>query len=263
MVAAGIAALLILGVLVPGYVATRPSYMQRFANLRPAHDSWSSSVHAQVTCQQCHVSPGVLARTGYGVRMLGEFYLSVFDRTREPDVMDKPTNAACSHCHIDLRTVSPSGDLNIPHRAHVTVLKLECVQCHEFLVHEASPEGRHTPRMVACLTCHDGKQAKNACSTCHTSKAAPASHRADDWLIVHPDRQTTADCRSCHDWTEKWCVECHTKRPKSHTGDWRKLHGDAVAVRRNCEACHEPGFCVRCHGEVPTQNLSTAPKLVQ
>ena len=39
--------------------------------------------------------------------------------SREPTLFDKPTNEACLSCHIDLRTVSPKGDLNIPHRAHV------------------------------------------------------------------------------------------------------------------------------------------------
>jgi hypothetical protein len=264
LLVAGIVALVVVfGVIVPGYVATRPSYLQRYPNLRAAHETWATSVHAQATCQSCHVPPGFLAQTGYSLRMLGEFYISIVDRSREPDLLDKPTNAACSRCHIDLRTVSPSGDLNIPHRAHVSVLKLDCITCHEFLVHEASPEGKHTPRMAACLTCHDGVKAKNACSTCHTSKAAPANHRSADWLIVHPERQGTLNCKTCHSWTDKWCAECHSKRPKSHTADWRTRHGAAVKSHRNCEACHEPAFCVRCHGEVPKQNLNPSLTLVR
>ena len=67
--------------------------------------------------------------------------------------------------------------------------------------------------METCLKCHDGKQAKNACVTCHTRKAAPANHRAKDWDIIHPTMQAKMDCAKCHGWTEKWCAECHTRRP--------------------------------------------------
>ena len=52
---------------------------------------------------------------------------------------------ACSKCHVDLRTVSPSGDLNIPHRAHVAVLKMQCVECHDNLVHTTNAAGQPHP----------------------------------------------------------------------------------------------------------------------
>jgi hypothetical protein len=259
----GIAVLVIaVFVIVPSYVASQPSYLQRYSNYHAEYQTWSTSVHAQVPCQRCHVAPNRLAQVGYNVRMLGEFYVSIVARSRQPKLLGTPVNAACSSCHIDLRTVSPSGDLNIPHRAHVVVLNIPCVQCHSYLVHQKSPEGTHTPRMVACLKCHDGTQAKNSCSTCHTNKAAPASHRSADWVIVHPQAQT-AECRKCHQWTANWCAQCHAKRPKSHTADWRTKHGEQVKVRRNCEACHVAAFCVRCHGDVPQLNFNPALKLVQ
>ena len=195
--------------------------------------------------------------------MLGEFYLSLVTRSRQPNFLKTPTNDACRSCHPDYRTVSPSGDLNIPHRAHVVVLKLQCVKCHTFLVHEKSPEGNNKPRMAACLTCHDGKRAKNACATCHTNKAAPANHKSKDWVVAHPAMQRKLDCSKCHGWTANYCAECHTRRPRSHGADWRKKHGLAVKTRRNCEACHQPAFCIRCHGDVPTQNLNPVLKLVR
>lgn len=248
--------------IVPGYFATRPQFLARYSNLKNAHGTWSTSVHAQASCQSCHISPKWTAQAVYDVRMLGEFYLSFVMPSRQLDLLSTPTNEACSSCHIDLRTVSPQGDLNIPHRAHVAVLKLKCVECHEFLVHETNPEGTHNPRMVKCLTCHDGKKAKNSCSACHTNKALPENHKAADWVIVHSDKQKEIDCAKCHKWTEKWCAQCHATRPRSHTKTWRSDHGKQVKIRRNCEACHDAAFCVRCHGEVPSLNFNPALKPV-
>lgn len=257
-----IVVLLVVFVFAPGYLATRPRYMQRYVGTDHAYDTWSKSVHASVSCQRCHISPKPVAQLGYDVRMLGEFYLSVVSASRQPALFAKPTNAACQSCHIDLRTVSPSGDLNIPHRAHVNVLKLQCIECHKYLVHALNPEGNHRPRMVTCLKCHDGKTAKSQCSACHTSKQEPLDHRSPDWVVVHPQRQNAENCQKCHKWTTNWCAKCHTKRPRSHGADWRTKHKFQVQKHRNCEACHKADFCARCHGELPTQNLNPNLKLV-
>lgn len=257
-IAAGVITVL---VIIPGYLAARPSFLARYDNMSAEVETWETSVHAKVSCQRCHVSPDFADQAKYSARMLGEFYISWL--SREPDVMARPTTEACSKCHIDLRTVSPSGDLNIPHRAHVELLELDCVECHIYLVHELSPEGKHVPRMVDCLTCHDGETAKNACATCHTEKATPDSHKAADWKIVHPAMQEQEDCEKCHAWTEDWCVECHTRRPTAHEGKWRSNHRYVVEERRNCEACHKADFCIKCHGEVPQLNFDPALKLVE
>ena len=250
-------------VILPGYIATQPKFLQRYENLAPEYRAWSTSVHAEVPCQRCHVEPTRLAQARYDVRMLGEFYLSIVAPSRQPKLFGLPPNDACQRCHIDLRTVSPSGDLNIPHRAHVVVLKMPCIKCHTYLVHKKNPEGTHAPRMVTCLTCHDGKKAKNACSTCHTSKGVPETHRSPEWIVVHPQMQAKYDCRKCHAWTANWCAECHSRRPKSHGADWRAKHGAKVKIHRNCEACHEGAFCIKCHGVVPALNLNPALKLVK
>ncbi|MDO8964038.1 MAG: cytochrome c3 family protein [Coriobacteriia bacterium] len=264
LIRVGIVALVLVALVgVPGYIGSQPGFLQRYSYLDGEYASWSTSVHAKVACQQCHAAPDLPAQAAYSARMLGEAYLSVVMPNRKLDVFAKPTNASCSSCHIDLRTVSPSGDLNIPHRAHVSVLKLDCVRCHTYLVHTKSSDGKHVPPMAACLTCHDGKQAKNACATCHTAKAAPASHRAADWVVVHPDKQQGGECAKCHKWRADWCAECHSKRPRSHVAKWRSTHGEKVKTHRNCEACHDAAFCVRCHGELPKQNFNPALRVVK
>jgi hypothetical protein len=248
---------------IPAYIATRPSFLKRFPSMHDDYATWATSTHVEATCQSCHVLPGVLPQSAYRLQMVGVFYRSLLSRSRAPEAFDQPTNEACLKCHNDLRSVSPKGDLKIPHRAHVQILKMKCIQCHTYLVHEKSPTGKNTPPMSACLRCHNGDTAKNTCTACHTNKATPATHKAADWLVVHPDKAVGGDCAKCHRWTEKWCSECHSKRPRTHTADWRSTHGAAVAKHRNCEACHKASFCVGCHGVLPKANLDPSLKLVQ
>ena len=252
----------LLVVVLPGYIASRPAFFERYPTLAEKYEPWSTSTHVSAGCEGCHVQPGALTQTAYRAGMVGQFYLSLVSRSSAPKVFTKPTNEACLSCHYDLRSVSPKGDLLIPHKAHVNILKMKCVDCHNFLVHEKSPEGKHTPPMAGCLKCHDGDTAKNSCTACHTDKAPPETHKAPDWQIVHAEKAND-ECNECHKWTEKWCADCHAKRPQSHTRDWREKHGAQVKTHRSCEACHTGPFCEKCHGEVPKVNLNPALKVVQ
>lgn len=261
VVAAVVALLVVVGL--PAYLATRPGFFARFPALKAQYAPWAASTHAEVACQECHVRPDALARASFTARMTAEFYATLLATGKAPDVFATPSDAACLVCHSDLRTVSPEGDLRIPHRAHVSILKMHCVTCHDFLVHEKSPEGRHTPTMSGCLRCHDGDKARNACSACHTEKAAPATHRQADWLRVHGAATVDAACEKCHAWSDDWCARCHAQRPRSHGTDWRAVHGRQVAAHRDCETCHEGPFCVRCHGEVPALNLDPKQRLIR
>jgi len=262
-IASAVALVAVLLVLAPGYLAAQPDFFERFAGLSEQYAPWAESAHAEVSCEECHVRPSPGALAAYRVRMTGEFYVALVNRSRVPDVFGAPTNDACMRCHNDLRTISPTGDLQIPHRAHVSVLEMECVECHSYLVHELNPGGEHTPTMEGCLECHDGDRAKDACWACHTQKAAPQSHAEADWLIVHADQANDDACAECHQWAEDWCVQCHSERPQSHTQDWRAVHGDRVAEHRSCEACHANEFCIRCHGDVPQLNYDPTLELVE
>lgn len=240
----------------PVFSTLQPGYYGRYADLRVRMDHWSGSTHAKMSCADCHVDPGAASFLSFAARSVPAFYEQIVAGPKETNLISPPDRQACQKCHTDYRQVSPNGDLLIPHRAHVDILKVPCVTCHRYLVHEESPEGRHTPPMAVCLTCHDGKQAKNACTTCHTAKAAPDTHKASDWLVVHPQVAKTTDCAKCHGWIDNWCADCHDRRPPSHTKDWRERHATAVAVKkpRNCESCHVASFCTECHGSVPELN---------
>lgn len=250
-------------VALPAYLSSLPGFFGRYPALAAQYEPWSTSPHLGVSCEGCHVPPQPLDRAAYRTRMVGEFYLSIAAGSRDPELFPTPTNDACLSCHSELRSSSPKGDLQIPHRAHITILAMQCVQCHNYLVHELNPAGKLSPTMDGCLTCHDGDTAKDACTACHTQKAAPESHAGSAWLIEHAEQADDPACVTCHKWKADWCVDCHRNRPLSHGSDWRAVHRDAVGVRRTCEACHTAEQCARCHGDVPELNFDPTLTLVQ
>ena len=260
----GIALVLIALVLVPAVVATQPAWMSHYAFLSTRTTTLAQSKHKDVPCQGCHVRPDLVSQTSFDLKMVAAFYVSLVNPAAPLSALEKPTTDACEVCHKTLVSISPTGDLKIPHRAHVDVLKVPCARCHQYLVHELSPEGKHLPTMAACLTCHDGTQAKNTCEACHTKKAAPANHKDTDWLRTHAQRQGELDCKSCHAWKTNWCADCHTRRPPSHTKTWRTTgHIAGVKAHRNCEVCHTGSFCITCHGDVPQLNFDPKVQLVK
>jgi hypothetical protein len=212
-------------------------------------DMWTTSTHAQMSCVQCHVEPGVGGFLKFSAKAIPAFYSQVLQGPSSTNVLGAPRKKACNKCHTTYRQVGPSGDLLIPHRAHVVVLGLECDECHESLVHSNNRRGFNRPEMEGCLEkCHDGVKAKDECSACHSAKSVPKSHKSKGWLQVHGKEAETQDCGECHDWTPKYCEECHSKRPASHSGNWKKDHAAPAKERSaGCLVCHEDAFCEECH----------------
>lgn len=247
----------------PFVFASRPQAMKGVSAVSRWYSPWAKSTHAEVACRDCHASPTLLSRAGFAVRVSTGLLTSAIGSRNVTTAFSEPTNRACLVCHSDLRSVSPKGDLQIPHRAHIELLKMRCVECHSGVAHDTTRDGSSIPPMKGCLRCHDGRVAKDACSACHTAKAAPASHKAPDWLVVHASAGSSPECVRCHKWAKNWCSDCHSHRPKSHGRDWRRTHGQAVAVHRDCEACHTASFCTRCHGDVPKLNFDPALTLIR
>lgn len=178
------------------------------------------------------------------------FYSRLMRGPDETNLLKAPGRDACQKCHTAYRKVAPSGDLLIPHRAHVEVLDMDCVFCHENLVHSLNRRGFNQPEMEKCLeSCHDGDKATAECLNCHTRKHTPRTHERVNWLQAHGKESETQDCDDCHDWTPDYCADCHAKRPVSHVGNWKSGHAAPAKLRGDgCLVCHggEP-FCKECH----------------
>ena len=247
-VAIGLAALIVFLLVLPVFSTLQPGYYRRYPGMGKRMDSWAASTHSKVSCADCHVDPGARGFLTFWARSIPAFYSQLVSGASSTNLLRAPDREACQKCHTTYRTVAPSGDLRIPHRAHVVVLGMECKTCHKNLVHSPNRRGFNRPEMEDCLTCHNGDDASNECSDCHTNKAAPENHTQKDWLQVHGQMAEAIDCAQCHDWTPKYCEACHTQRPASHTGNWKSAHAEPAKARGDgCLVCHKKAFCEECH----------------
>lgn len=247
-IVAAAAVAVVVALVLPVFSTLQPDYYRRYPSMTLRMDNWETSTHSKITCAECHVEPGIKGALTFAARSIPAFYSQLFEGPDTTNLLKPPTRAACQKCHTKYRAVAPSGDLLIPHRAHVEVLGMQCVTCHKDLVHSQNRYGFNKPEMETCLTCHDGTKASNKCTDCHTRKNTPDSHKAKDWLQVHGAQSEVVDCGQCHDWTPSYCAECHEKRPASHAGNWKTLHASHAKVRKDgCLVCHGQTFCDECH----------------
>jgi len=247
--ALAVAGVVVLLLAVPVISTLQPGYYERYGDLSVRMEQWRASTHGRMSCAACHVDPGARGMLGFTVRSVPAFYSQLLFGPSDTNLLRPPTTAACQKCHTSYREVSPDGDLLIPHRAHVEILKVECVVCHERLVHSPNTAGINRPKMSGCLKrCHDGEQATAQCTKCHTRKNAPASHAQPDWLKVHSQQAESGDCGKCHAWSPDFCAECHSRRPRSHAGNWKTAHATRAARDSSgCRVCHTEQFCRECH----------------
>lgn len=249
-VAIGFAVLVLVALVLPVVSTLQPDYYRRYPSLAHRMDLWAISTHSRISCAECHVNPGVRGVLAFAVQSIPAFYSQLTQGPDDTNLLKAPLRIACQKCHTSYRSVAPSGDLLIPHRAHVEVLGMECVTCHKDLVHSLNRRGFNRPEMEGCVaTCHNGDAASDACSDCHTRKQTPDSHKQPDWLQVHGEAAETEDCGVCHDWTPGSCAECHERRPASHVGNWKSGHAASARVRGDgCTVCHGgEEFCKQCH----------------
>lgn len=252
---AGLGILFLIVILgLPVFSTLQPGYYERYPSLSPRMREWRTSTHAMASCPSCHVEPGIWNLVTFGARSIPAFYSQLFTGPRSTNLLRPPQTGACRRCHTAWRKASPSGDLVIPHRAHVLVLRINCTVCHQRLVHHRNTTGYNTPPMTLCLSkCHDGRKASNKCIDCHTRKQVPAGHKRPDWLATHGKRTRDINCGTCHGWQPKLCQSCHRERPSTHVGNWKKLHQVRAKLRgRGCLFCHGGAkFCLKCHDRLP------------
>jgi len=248
--AIGVAAVVVVLLVLPVVSVLQPGYYRRYPALVDRMDHWAVSTHSRVSCIDCHVEPGVGGFLTFAAKSVPAFYSQLVRGPSETNLLQAPSREACQKCHTAYRKVAPSGDLLIPHRAHVEVLDLDCGECHKDLVHSLNRRGFNRPEMELCLEqCHDGDKAANECVKCHTQKQVPETHEQADWLQVHGAQAESEDCGACHDWTPEYCEDCHAKRPASHVGNWKTDHASHARTRgEGCLVCHGgQKFCDECH----------------
>ena len=254
LIAASIGLIVLAAVYLPIAMTSTPSFCQNCHLMKEPAKHWEESTHANVNCVKCHVEPGFVNTVEHKLASYKEIWFNFFGKGTMPEDVTLPTNEACLQCHSLDRTVSPGGDIKIPHREHVEMRDLKCADCHFNVVHTRRGEVGGAPPMDVCYMCHDGKKAPNECSTCHTTPVNDLKRQGHpkDALANHGKlaRDREEECRRCHSERSKFCENCHNQPPATHAAaDWRYTHNSTVIARgrESCEGCHEPDFCEKCH----------------
>ena len=238
------------------------------------------AVGFHVTCADCHVKDGKLARPDHAT--CGRCHAA---EASPPGLV---TMGQCAGCHqnaaqLRSRAQLIKGDLRFDHASHQTDRRgdaIKCEQCHQRSA-GADEHAHPPPPIAACVSCHDDvDRAPEAvkmreCSVCHVGRAqslatiAPRSHLpATEKPLDHtiafrtdhaePARENSARCAACHTQmsgnASDTCDECHqAMKPADHRITFRELdHGpEAEAHRDRCALCHVIAFCTACHSQRP------------
>ncbi len=200
---------------------------------------------------------------------------------------------ACVKCHqgvahgkVASRGMTMGGDFNSWDRSAG-----QKVMTKDFMI----------PKMDLCMDCHGRRGVTVACEACHTSSVKPDSHRQNPFKLNHgiDAKKNIKYCDTCHAYikapgvtskdlpeeedpvekylnsfqtgadsdytdyarTNEYCVDCHKKRPVTHSETWPFEHGKAVEKNeQRCLVCHSPrsdvkgttnqGACSSCHPSI-------------
>jgi nitrate/TMAO reductase-like tetraheme cytochrome c subunit len=242
------------------------------------YDTWSRSSHRGVSCEQCHVMPGMANMLRSKINAIRLVRRHAAGDVTTTAIQGHVPDQNCKRCHPQTPELVTYHNLKITHKAHWK-MGIKCTFCHDRVVHGPkwlytglTSENKkvatfittaytYTPTMERCYTCHDGKRAPNTCSTCHITLAThqPSAFNPA-WVQAHREeaqRKNGEDCALCHQ--NYFCQNCH-RSTNPHPGNWIAQHPkQAQTAPDSCPKCHlapveklptdikQMAFCRDCH----------------
>ncbi|MEI6914646.1 MAG: NapC/NirT family cytochrome c, partial [Armatimonadota bacterium] len=232
--------------------------------------TWRVSSHKGVTCEQCHMSSGLIGmfKTKIGATRLVAKHIA--GPPKEDVIKGHVPDANCKKCHTSTREWVVYHGLQISHKKHWD-RGISCTYCHANVVHGPSASTINVPTMEMCFKCHNGKTAPNRCGLCHETLGVrrPMAF-SQTWIDGHKIEAAgdRAKCMRCHQ--QDFCTNCH-QMSNPHKADFMDLH--AAQYRRDpgaCEMCHpkisQKRFCDACHSKKrahPANFVSVHPTIVK
>lgn len=216
------------------------------------HQTWKSSTHQKVACNDCHRRPdlfGFVIQRVQVLRMVGSYLTTFYDRPVTAVVFSQ----SCRRCHaqVEIRTLVVK-DLRISHR-ELKQAGFECTFCHNTVVHGQKVPQPNLISMDKCTICHNRRQAGANCESCHVTTAVRVRRNPrGPWQITHGRQWRRLhgmgdlnNCNVCH--RPNFCARCHGV-DLPHSDFWLNLHGkDAKTAREGCLKCHQQRLCDTCH----------------
>ncbi|MBS4024684.1 MAG: hypothetical protein KGZ96_03300 [Clostridia bacterium] len=219
--------------------------------MKPESSMWQLSSHNKISCTTCHSD--INLREKHAISNSGNYSVPIQLKT-------PVKNEVCEQCHSLKRTITPSGDVIIPHQFHAK-LGIRCTVCHDSLVHnriderlpildekyldfeswtaetaeELYDDRFSHPSMWTCLDCHKMMKVTTQCASCHIRIPGLPSHESPSWKTNHgvAGRDNPEECVYCHQMT------LPKAPPDPSTGD--EITDFARAT----------SFCTSCHMQLP------------
>ena len=223
--------LILPGGIVGGYALYRGVESPSFCgvvchNMKPAYQSWQSSTHHGVRCQECHSEPGFGGFIkGTVIAAIRESYQYLTqDYGEEPMVLDiADENCLRESCH-KLRLLKGETKFKrvvFDHEKHMEPMpegkELGCTSCHSQMV-----VGDHmTVTESVCFICHFkhnvAHPTPSSCPSCHTYPIGPVEYIG----MRFSHEEETAEGHACED--------CHHEIGT----------GEGGVKKERCQACHK------------------------
>lgn len=258
-------------------VTNQPIFCKSCHEMSLHYATWSQSAHQTVSCEDCHVMPGManmLKSKLHALRLVREHAAG---DVRATAIQGHVPDANCKRCHSTTDDLVAYHGLKITHKAHWG-MGVKCTFCHDRVAHgpkwlytgvtssekvaAVTTPYKYTPQMEVCYKCHDGKTAPNECSTCHVTLGERKPTVFDPaWVEAHRQevhQRGEQDCERCH--LPNFCDACH-RAANPHPADWVARHPqEARKDSTGCFSCHlapaearpkdvkNMAFCRACHG---------------
>lgn len=239
--------------------------------------TWQESSHRSVTCEECHVMPGMVSMFKSKLAALRQIREHAKGGVTSAAIQGHVPSENCQRCHKETPELVTYHGLKITHRDHWS-MEVDCTYCHDRVVHgpkwlyegvsstkriqEVSTAFTFSPTMEGCFRCHDGKKASNECSTCHVTLGERKPTVFDPaWVQAHTNEvrlHGEDDCQRCHQ--QVFCDACH-RSADPHPTSWVSKHPkEAKKNPKACQQCHlapaekaprkitDMAFCRACHG---------------
>lgn len=233
-----IAVVALIGLSVAGMELTmQPFFCNWCHEMNRVHETWKSSVHAEVGCMECHAAPGLgnllMAKAA---AMKSPYYHFTANPEKLKELLKNYTetpDSAClrPQCHSGITSVKRGVTLAADHQKHMSMDKADCQNCHENVGHlGALPENDLTSHMRLCMTCH-AKNPKapqgDSCDSCHLGEREMLKGEGGLAVASTDNGMPDLACTDCHasegDYkpeTQK-CIDCHDDTYATYIADWK------------------------------------------
>ncbi|WP_371373075.1 cytochrome c3 family protein [Sporomusa aerivorans] len=121
--------------------------------MEPMYQTWQTSTHRNVDCEDCHTKPGVSGVVNAKAKGLKELYLHVTSSNIAPKADERDVN--CYNCHQDKVKLNTGKALAAkePHTVKHFDNGMNCITCHSGVVHN-SKMNNTVPGRDTCARCH-------------------------------------------------------------------------------------------------------------